>query len=118
MTLKRPKDKGTKFETEIVNDMNTLWGGSTVGGVYARRTPASSRYDIENVRPTNPGYEATNLLIAKADHGPRLVTMQWKDFTLMWGTVLGESYDGPLHVEAKRLAKIGLHSIFSDKFGA
>jgi len=111
------KKKGTKFETEIVNDLNTSFGSQVVGGVFAKRTSAGKRYDIENVRPTNPGYEATNILVAKADYGPRLVTMQWKDFVMLWGIAMGESYDGPLHIEAKRLAKIALHTIFQDKFG-
>jgi hypothetical protein len=111
------KQKGTKFETQIVNDLNTTFGSQVVGGVFAKRTPASSRYDIENVRPTNPGYPATDILVAKADYGPRLVTMQWHDFTMLWGVAMGESYDGPLHIEAKRLAKIALHSIFEEKFG-
>ena len=110
------KAKGTKFETQIVNDLNTLFGYQVVGGVFAKRTPASSRYDIESVRPTNPEYYPTDILVAKADYGPVLVTMRWDDFTSLWGIAMGESYDGPLHIEAKRLAKIGLHSIFQEKF--
>ena len=110
------KQKGTKFETKIVNDLNDHFGGATVGGVYAKRMPAGSRYDIYNVRPTNPGYTPTDILVAKADYGPPLVTLRWSDFLSLWGLAMGEAYDGPLHIEAKRLAKIALHSIFEEKF--
>ena len=111
------KQKGTAFETKIVNDLNKAFGSQVVGGVFAQRTPASSRYDIVNVRPTNPEFIPVDIVVAKADYGPPLVTMRWQDFLMLWGCMMGESYDGPLHIEAKRLSKIALHKIFQEKFG-
>jgi hypothetical protein len=99
--LKRPKDKGTAFETWVVNRGKDR-------GLDIYRTPASSRYDIEVRGNTGRTIDA---LVTRPDYGHALATIRLDDLLHM----LQEHGDGA-HIECKRLAKVALHSIFEDKF--
>lgn len=101
--MKRPKDKGTRFETEVVNRGKDF-------GLDIYRTPASSRYDIEVRGGTGRTIEA---LVTRPNYGQALATTRLADLFHL----LSEHGDAA-HIECKRLAKVAVHSIFEDKFGA
>lgn len=104
MTLKRPRDKGTQFETKVANT------GFDYGydEDHCFRMPASSPYDIKVVGSTG---RVINALAAKADYGQALVTIPLNDFFHLLS-----NHGDSAHIECKRLAKIALHSIYEDKF--
>ncbi len=97
------RQKGTRFETDLVDRAKDF-------GLDAYRMPASSRYDIQIRGGTGRNIDA---LATRPDYGQALVTVRLADFYHL----LSEHGDGA-HLEAKRLAKVAIHSIFSDKFGA
>lgn len=96
------KKKGTGFETDIVNRGLDY-------GLDIFRKEAGNRYDIEVRGSTGRTIEA---LVARADRGKALVTIRLDDFF----HILQEHGDNA-HIEAKRLARVALHSIFEEKFG-
>jgi len=102
VTLKRPKDKGTKFETFIVNT------GASDYGLDIARMPASSRYDIAVRGSTGRTIEA---LVAKENGGPALATITLADFFHLL-----QAHGDNAHIEAKHLARIFLHGIYEEKF--
>ena len=95
------KQKGTKFETDIVNRGKDY-------GLDIRRMPASARYDIFVRSGTGRTIEA---LVTRPDYGKALATIRLDDLFHL----LVAHGDGA-HIEAKRLAKVAIHSIFDDKF--
>lgn len=98
-----PKQKGTKFETEVVN-------AALDKGLTAQRTSAGRRYDIDILGSTGRTIEA---LATRPDYGHTLVTMRLADFLHL----LAGHGDGA-KVECKRYRRFSLHGIFDDKFGA
>ncbi len=99
--MKRPKDKGTKFETFVKRTLQDY-------GLDAERTPASSRHDITVRGSTGRTIHA---LAAQANYGPPLVTIPLRDFAHLLA-----SHGDNAHIECKRLAAIALHTTFTDKF--
>jgi len=97
-----PRQKGTKFETFVVNESKEY-------GLAAHRMPASSRYDI-NVRG-NTG-RVIQALVAREDYGAPLATIPLRDFLHL----LASHGDGA-NIECKRLKRIALHGIYQSKFG-
>jgi hypothetical protein len=96
-----PRQKGTRFETFIVNLGKDF-------GLDIMRMPAASRFDIKVRGYTGKTIEA---LAAKQNFGPALVTIPLTDFFHL----LRGHGDGA-NIEAKSLKKIALHTIYQDKF--
>ena len=96
------KAKGTRFETWVVNTLVNDYG------LDAFRKEAAHRYDIE-VRG-NTG-RTIDTLVTRPDYGQPLAIIRFRDFA----HILQEHGDNA-HIEAKRLAKVAIHSIFEDKF--
>ena len=96
------KQKGTKFETEVVNM------GEGDYGLDIYRMPASARYDIAVRGSTGRIIET---LVTRPDYGQALATMRLRDFFHLL-----QEHGDHAHIECKRLAKVSLHSIFEDKF--
>jgi len=104
-----PRQKGTSYETELVNQWNACFGDSNP----MVRNPASATFDL-----TKPGYgrEPLEILATRPDRGQSLVTMRWTDFMSLFGSFTFER-STPVHVEAKRYKRFSLHSIFEETFG-
>ena len=100
--LKRPKDKGTRFETFVTS---VLLGY----GLEAKRMPASSRYDIGVRGSTGKTIE---VLVAKENNGKALATIPLSDFAHLL-----QQHGDNAHIECKHLARIALHGIYQSKFG-
>ena len=92
MTLKRPKDKGTKFETWVTNQ-------ALDRGLAAKREPAGAPWDI-----TVQSQPAASSLVARENYGQALATIPLRDFLHL----LAEHGDSA-HIECKHLARIALH---------
>jgi hypothetical protein len=101
VTLKRPKDKGTRFETWTERYLQER-------GLDAKREDAGNRWDITVRGSTGRTIEA---LAARENHGQALVTIRLADFAHL----LAEHGDSA-HIECKHLARIALHGIFQSKF--
>lgn len=101
MTLKRPKDKGTKFET-WVTDACLSRGLNTV------REPAGAPWDVTVRGSTGRTIEA---LVARENYGKAMATVPLADFLHL----IAEHGDSA-HIECKHLARIALHGIYERKF--
>lgn len=108
------KRKGTAGETEFLRRLANL-------GIYTRRTPASSKYDLE--RDAGATGDILNILATRPDRCPWLVTMTVEDFAHM--LTLQDRYClerglglQTIHIEVKRRkAQPWHHRIFKEKFG-
>ena len=98
-----PKQKGTTFETWLVNSGKDL-------AMDISRMPASSKFDIMVRGSTGRTIEA---LATRPDYGQTLVTIRWADFLHLL-----VNHGDNAHIEAKRYKKFAHHSIFEEKFGA
>lgn len=105
-----PKRKGTAEETSIVRRWNE-WAGR----IIARRTAASSTFDIL-VQDGEAIHEPIEVLSTRADRGQRLYTLREDDFLTLWGAYEFARHT-PVHIESKRYARFALHTIFEKKFG-
>lgn len=97
-----PKQKGTGFETEFVND-------ATAAGLRAVRTSAGAKYDV---RITGSTGRVIAAIATRPDRGSTLVTIPMKDFFHL----LANHGDNAI-VECKRYKRFALHTIFNQKFG-
>lgn len=105
MTLKRPKDKGTKGENEVLAILEDLTGRKF------HRTPPGCKWDIESTDDYTFGdpLPVINILAIRPDRGEWLFSMTprgWFD----------DPSRCPIHVEVKRFATSRIHSIFKEKF--
>ena len=103
MTLKRPKDKGTRFETWTERYLQER-------GLDAKREDAGAKWDITVRGSTGRTIEA---LATRPDYGFPLVSITLADFAHLL-----QEHGDSAHIECKRLAKVAIHSIYIDKFGA
>jgi hypothetical protein len=101
MTLKRPKDKGTRFETWTENQ-------ALDHGLDAKREDAGNRWDITVRGSTGHTIEA---LVTRPNYGQAMATIRLHDFFHLLA-----AHGDSAHIECKRLAKVAVHSIFEDKF--
>jgi hypothetical protein len=99
------KQKGTAEETAVVTALNEGYGMPA-----ARRTPASSTYDI--IVEGDFRDDPIDVLVTRPDRGERLYTLREKDFISL--TIDDERV---MHIEVKRYARFALHTIFEKKFG-
>jgi len=97
-----PRQKGTRFETFVVNK------GREDYGLDISRMPASSRYDIAVRGSTGRTIEA---LVAKENYGQPLATITLSDFFHLL-----EAHGDNAHIECKSLKRIALHGIYEEKF--
>ncbi|RPJ20462.1 MAG: hypothetical protein EHM35_19440 [Planctomycetaceae bacterium] len=96
-----PKQKGTKFETEVVNLGKAY-------GLNIERTAASTRYDV---RVNGSTGRIINALVTRPDYGQALASIPLRDFFHL----LSEHGDAAF-IECKRLKKVALHRIYEEKF--
>jgi hypothetical protein len=101
MTLKRPKDKGTRFETSTERFLQAL-------GLDAKREDAGNRWDITVRGSTGRTIEA---LVARENYGPPLATIRLRDFAHLLA-----AHGDNAHIECKHLSRIALHGVFQSKF--
>ena len=98
----RPRAKGTRGETELLRYLNERLGGF-------RRTPASTRWDLERDGEGVP----IHVVATRPDRGSWIFLVSATDFTrLVEGFYLT---DPPVHVEVKRRKTYAHHSLFDGK---
>lgn len=103
MTLANPpKNKGTGGEREVLNALLDK-------GLEARRTSASSTFDIDVRGGTG---RTLAVLCTRPDNGRWLATLSLDDLCHL----LASHGDGA-HIEVKRYAKFAHHTIWNKKFG-
>jgi len=108
--MSKERAKGTAEETRIVNRWNDYFGR-----VVARRTAASSAYDVR-VQVGDVTREPFEVLATRADRGACLYTLREEDFLRLFHSY-AFYFSTPVHIESKRYARFALHTIFFSKFG-
>lgn len=108
-----PRQKGTAGESELVHILNPAFERR---GVQFKRTPASSRWDLEK----QPHLETVldvplNFLAIRPDRGEWLFTMDLTTFIKLLDGYK-DLKEHPIHIEVKRYARSFLHSLWSTKF--
>lgn len=102
-----PKQKGTRFETEVVRAWEERFPGARV-----ERMKAGNYYDVLVLQSI--GLRYMNALVTRPDRGQRLYTLNENDLMdLVEHARLPE-----LHIEAKRRGgSLWHHKIYEEKFG-
>ena len=99
------KKKGTAGETEVKGILEHY-------GVFVRRTPACTEWDLERDAPSDGPYILPiDALATRPDKGEWLVTLRLQDYA-----ELVRDDPAPLRIEVKRYARFALHTIFGKKF--